>query len=57
MLFFIQSWSDPLLYQWLLTKERKQALSFSKVAAYDDRNKGQSVVHVTTIMLTVTTLR
>jgi len=49
------TWSDPLLYQWLLTKERKKALSFSEVAAYLDRNRGQSAVHVTATVLTVTT--
>lgn len=41
----------------MLTKERKKALSFSEVAAYLDRNRGQSAVHVTATVLTVTTLK
>ena len=44
---------------WLLTngKHGKKALSFSAVAAYLDINKGQSAVHVTATVLTVTILR
>jgi len=43
----------------VLNQERhgNKALSFSAVAAYLDINKGQSAVHVTATVLTVTTLR